>query len=506
MEHEVVLCMSNISKAFPGVQALANINFELRKGEVHCLLGENGAGKSTLIKIISGAHQQDSGTIMLNGREVTIKDAQVSRELGISTIYQEMSLIPAMSVAENIFLGEEVIKSHFYRVDKKEMEKQTLRIFEEMNVTINPKSLIKEISTAQQQMVEIARSLVKKRQIIIMDEPTSSISDKDTQELFRIIHKLKSQGVAIIYISHRLQELGQIVDRVTVLRDGRDVKTVNMKDVTIDQLVAMMVGRALEKMDKPSVKHIGQVILTVENASRGFEVQDASFDLKKGEILGFAGLVGAGRSELMRLLFGADKMESGKIILNGQEVKINSPMQAIKHGIGYLSEDRKRDGLVLIMGIDQNITMSNLARICKGFILSKDKESAQADRTIKSLNIATSSADKLTKFLSGGNQQKVIIGKWLLTDCKILIFDEPTRGIDVGARAEIYKLMNGLAEAGKSIIMVSSDLPEILRISNRIIVMNQGQIVGEFTNDGQVTQEDVIPLMLGGIENVSENC
>jgi len=504
MEHEVILRMNNISKAFPGVQALTNINFDLRKGEVHCLLGENGAGKSTLIKIISGAHQKDSGTIILKGREVEIKDAQVARELGISTIYQEMSLIPGMSVAENIFLGEELVKSHFYMVDKEEMEKQAGRIFKEMNVAINPNSLIKEISTAQQQMVEIARSLVKNRRIIIMDEPTSSISDKDTHELFRIIHKLKSQGVAIIYISHRLQELGQIVDRVTVMRDGRDVNTVNMKDVTIDQLVSMMVGRTLEKMDKPCKDHIGEVILKVENASRGYEVQNASFSLRKGEILGFAGLVGAGRSELMRLLFGAEKMEAGRIIFYEQEVKINSPMQAIKHGIGYLSEDRKRDGLVLIMGIDKNITMSNLASVCKGFILNKNKERVKADHTIKSLNIATSSADKLAKFLSGGNQQKVIIGKWLLTDCKVLIFDEPTRGIDVGARAEIYKLMNGLVEAGKSIIMVSSDLPEILRISNRIIVMNQGRIVGEFDNDGQVTQEDMMPLMLGGIDNVSE--
>lgn len=502
MEHEVILCMSNISKAFPGVQALTNINLDLRKGEVHCLLGENGAGKSTLIKIISGAHQKDTGTILLNGNEVDIKDAQMSRSLGISTIYQEMSLIPAMSVAENIFLGEEIIKSRFYMIDKEEMEKRAQKIFDEMNVAINPKSLIKDISTAQQQMVEIARSLIKNRQIIIMDEPTSSISDKDTHELFRIIHKLKNQGVAIIYISHRLQELIEIVDRITVMRDGRNVNTVNMKDVTIDQLVSMMVGRELEKMDKPSKEHIGEAVLEMQHVNRGYEVQNASFSLRKGEILGFAGLVGAGRSELMRLLFGAERMDSGKILLAGQEVKINSPIQAIKHGIGYLSEDRKRDGLVLSMGIDQNITMSNLGSVCKGFILSKKKESMEANRAIKSLNIATSAADKLAKFLSGGNQQKVIIGKWLLTDCKVLIFDEPTRGIDVGARAEIYKLMNGLVAMGKSIIMVSSDLPEILRVSNRIVIMNQGKIVGEFDNDNRVTQEDMMPLMLGGIEDV----
>ena len=502
MGHEVILRMSNISKAFPGVQALANINFELRRGEVHCLLGENGAGKSTLIKIISGAHQKDTGKIILNDKEVEIRDAQVSRELGISTIYQEMSLIPAMSVAENIFLGEEIIKSRFYMVDREEMEKRAGKIFADMNVDINPKSLIRDLSTAQQQMVEIARSLIKNRQIIIMDEPTSSISDKDTHELFRIIHKLKKQGVAIIYISHRLQELGEIVDRITVMRDGRDVSTVNMKDVTIDQLVSMMVGRELEKMDKPSVNHIGDVILEMQNVSWGSEVQAASFSLKKGEILGFAGLVGAGRSELMRLLFGAEKMDSGKIILKGQEVRINSPIEGIKQGIGYLSEDRKRDGLVLSMGIDKNITMANLASVCKGFILDKKRESTEADHAIKSLNVATSSADKLAKFLSGGNQQKVIIGKWLLTECEVLIFDEPTRGIDVGARAEIYKLMNGLVEAGKSIIMVSSDLPEILRISNRIIVMNHGKIVGEFDNDNEITQEELMPFMLGGIENV----
>lgn len=503
MEQEVILRMSNVSKAFPGVQALDSINFELRKGEVHCLLGENGAGKSTLIKILSGAHQKDNGAIFLHGNEVDIRDAQISRDLGISTIYQEMSLIPAMSVAENIFLGEEIVKNSFWMVNKKEMEKRTQAIFQEMNIEIDPKKLIKEISTAQQQMVEIARSLVKKRQIIIMDEPTSSISDKDTHELFRIIRKLKSQGVAIVYISHRLQELNEIVDRITVMRDGRDIGTVNMKDVTIDKLINMMVGRTLEKMDKPVSDHIGEVVLEVKNISWGNSVEDASFSLRKGEILGFAGLVGAGRSELMRLIFGAEKMEAGKIVLHGQEVEINSPMQAIKHGIGYLSEDRKRDGLVLIMGIDQNITMANLASVCNGFLVSRKKESLEANNTIKSLNVATSSADKLAKFLSGGNQQKVIIGKWLLTDCEVLIFDEPTRGIDVGARAEIYKLMNGLAEAGKSIIMVSSDLPEILRVSNRIIVMNQGRVVGECNNDGTVAQEDIMPLMLGGISNVS---
>ena len=287
------------------------------------------------------------------------------------------------------------------------------------------------------------------------------------------------------------------------MRDGRDIGTVNMKNVTIDQLISMMVGRTLEKMDKPVSDHIGEVILEVKNITWGNSVQDASFSLRKGEILGFAGLVGAGRSELMRLIFGAEKMEAGKIVLHGQEVEINSPMQAIKHGIGYLSEDRKRDGLVLIVGIDQNITMANLASVCKGFLVSRKKENLEANNTIKSLNVATSSADKLAKFLSGGNQQKVIIGKWLLTDCEVLIFDEPTRGIDVGARAEIYKLMNGLAEAGKSIIMVSSDLPEILRVSNRIIVMNQGRVVGECNNDGTVAQEDIMPLMLGGISNVS---
>jgi ribose transport system ATP-binding protein len=503
MDHEVILRMHNINKAFPGVQALDNINFELRKGEVHCLLGENGAGKSTLIKIMSGAHQKDSGTIFLHGKEVDIKDAHTSRDLGISTIYQEMSLIPGMSVAENIFLGEEIVKSPFYMVDKEKMEKQAEEIFREMNIDINPKRLIKEISTAQQQMVEIARSLVKKRQIIIMDEPTSSISDKDTNELFRIIRKLKSQGVAIIYISHRLQELSEIVDRITVMRDGKDIGTVTMKDVTIDQLITMMVGRTLEKMDKPVNEHIGEVLLEVKNTSWGNVVQNASFILRRGEILGFAGLVGAGRSELMRLLFGAEKMDSGTILLQGKEVEIHSPVQAIKHGIGYLSEDRKRDGLVLSMGIDQNITMANLASVCNGFLVSRKKERLEAENTIQSLDVATSSIHKLVKFLSGGNQQKVIIGKWLLTDCKVLIFDEPTRGIDVGARAEIYKLMNGLAQAGKSIIMVSSDLPEIIRVSNRVIVMNQGRIAGEFDNDGTITQEGVMPLMLGGVGNVS---
>lgn len=503
MEGKIILKMENISKAFPGVQALDNAQLELREGEVHCLLGENGAGKSTLIKILSGAYQKDRGTIWISGQEVEIKDTHASRQLGISTIYQEMNLVPAMSVAENIFLGEELTRGFFSLIDKGEMENKAKQIFQEMNVNINPQCLLKDLSTAQQQMVEIAKALIKKTKIIIMDEPTSSITDKDTQELFLIIRKLKEQGNAIIYISHRLQELGEIVDRVTVMRDGKYVATVNIEDVTIDDLINMMVGRTLENIDKPVERELGEVILQVENLSNGATVENASFTLRQGEILGFAGLVGAGRTELMRVLFGADKIKSGQISLKGQAVKIKSPVEAVKKGIGYLSEDRKREGLVLLMGIDENITLANLAGISKSFIIDKQKERRQAKEQVRQLDINTSSLDKLTKFLSGGNQQKVVIGKWLMTDCDILIFDEPTRGIDVGAKAEIYRLMNFLAEQGKGIILVSSDFPEIQRMSNRVIVMNSGRIVGEFTNQGNLTQEEIMPLMLGGIENVS---
>ncbi|MFM1655074.1 sugar ABC transporter ATP-binding protein [Brevibacillus sp. B_LB10_24] len=489
--------MENICKSFPGVQALDHVSFTLKKGEVHCLLGENGAGKSTLIKILSGAQKKDDGEIYLQDEEVEIHNALDSRRLGISTIYQEMNLIPAMTVAENVFFGEELTRS-LPIVDFPLMEKQTREILQKMKVQIDPGSLVKNLSTAQQQMVEIARSLIKKRQIIIMDEPTSSISEKDAAELFRIIKELKREGVAIIYISHRLHEFKEIVDRVTILRDGQYVDTVRMEDVTTEELINKMVGRKIDRQRGTANRTVEETVLRVEALTYRQLVKNVSFELKRGEIIGFAGLVGSGRTELMKTIFGAYRPDDGSLFLNGKPIRIGSPKDAVRHGIGYLSEDRKREGLVLESGIEKNITLANLKAVSKAFLLHLAKEKEVAVQQMKTLQIAASSYDKKVKLLSGGNQQKVVIAKWLLTDCNILIFDEPTRGIDVGAREEIYQLIENLASSGKSIIVVSSDLPEVLRVSNRIIVMNEGRITGEFINDGRLTQEQIMSVMVGG--------
>lgn len=494
---EPLLRMEGICKSFPGVKALHNVHFDLRKGEVHCLLGENGAGKSTLIKILSGAYTIDEGKIFINGNLVQIKNPHDSRSLGITTIYQEMSLIPAMTVTENIFFGEEL--THKLSVlNRSAMEKQTIDILQKMRVEINPKSLVQDLSAAQQQMVEIARSLIKKRKIIIMDEPTSSISEKDSKELFRIIRDLRQQGVSFIYISHRLQEFEGIVDRITIIRDGEYVDTVNMKDVSMDVLINKMVGRELAEQECILDRSTDRVVLKVEGAKYRNTVKNAEFELKEGEILGFAGLVGSGRTELMKLIFGANRLDSGNIVLNGKHVRFRHPRDAIKNGIVYLSEDRKREGLILDVSVEKNISLANLAAVSKLFFINARKEKEQANEQITSLRIATSSGDKKVKYLSGGNQQKVVIAKWLLTNSDILIFDEPTRGIDVGARVEIYQFIERLAEQGKSIIVVSSDLPEILKISNRIVVMSQGSITGELRNDGKIAQEQIMSHMVGG--------
>ncbi len=497
MNENSLLTMENIYKSFPGVQALSDVSFDLRRGEVHCLLGENGAGKSTLIKILSGAYQMDAGRICINGKQVQIHNSHHARQLGISTIYQEMSLIPAMTVTENIFFGDE-LTHRFSILNKAEMEVQTKHILRKMNVDINPKSVAKDLTTAQQQMVEIARSLIKKRQFIIMDEPTSSISEKETKELFRIIKELKQQGVSILYISHRMHEFEEIVDRITILRDGRNVGTVDWKEVTLDQLITMMVGRELGDWKAASNHSREETVLQVENISSGYAVKQAGFVLKKGEIVGFAGLVGSGRTELMKSIFGARPIDSGTITWKGKPVRFRTPKDAVNQGIGYLSEDRKGEGLILHMGIDQNISLANLKAVSTRFFIHKKRERKEAASRIASLRIATDTPGKVVRHLSGGNQQKVVIAKWLLTDSDVLIFDEPTRGIDVGAKAEIYQVMEQLAASGKGIIVVSSDLPEILRISNRIIVMREGKIAGQLVNDGSVKQDHIMSLMVGG--------
>ncbi len=500
----IVVDMQGICKAFPGVQALDNVQFTLRRGEVHCLLGENGAGKSTLIKVLSGAYPMDCGKIRVGGKDVYIRNSFDSRKLGISTIYQEMNLVPGLSVSENLFLGEEETKSFpKFVVDRKEMDRRALEIFKKMHITLDPRALAQDLNTAQQQMVEIARSLVKQRDVIIMDEPTSSITDRDTEELFRIIRELKARGVSIIYISHRLQELQVICDRVTVMRDGKYIGTFNMRDVTMDDLIRHMVGRELDENVRAAHARNKQVALEVKNVTVGKQVRNASFTLHKGEILGFAGLVGSGRTELMRAIYGADKKDAGEIFLHGKKINIRSTKMAVRHGIGYLSEDRKGQGLVLRMEIAKNITLTRLDKVSKGVVINRSMEKRESTEKARTLSVVASSLDKVVGDLSGGNQQKVVIAKWLMADCDILIFDEPTRGIDVGARAEIYRLINQLAAEGRAIIIVSSDMNEILKICDRILVMNQGSIVGEFENTGEDIQEEILSQMLGGVSDVS---
>jgi len=498
LENRFILEMHNISKYFPGVKALDDVTFNLKKGEVHCLLGENGAGKSTLIKILSGALKLDKGEIYIKGKKVEIEKSQDSKNLGIGTIYQEMNLVPSMTVIENMFLGDEICRN--ISIDNREMKKKAKAVLERIKVQIRLEDLIKDLSIAKQQSVEIAKSLIFKKEILIMDEPTSSLSDKDIQELFRIIKKLKTQEVSIIYISHRLQEIPQIADRITVLRDGKVVNSVDVGEVNTSDLIEMMIGRTLEEYSVPQKKKIGKLALEVRNLSKKNKIEDISFKSYKGEILGFAGLVGSGRTELMKIIFGADKADSGEILIEGKSLKGNSIQDAIKKGVSYLSENRAVDGLVLGMTISNNITLANLSSVSKGFVIQLPKEATTSKKIIDKMRIATTSIEKIVRFLSGGNQQKVVVGKWLLTDSEILIFDEPTRGIDVGAKAEIYHLINDLADNGKSIIVVSSDLPEIMRICSRIIVMKDGKITGELENNEKTTQKEVMQFMLGDIK------
>ncbi len=498
MSGEVILRVENLTKRFPGVVAVDHVSFELRKGEVHCLLGENGAGKSTFIKMISGAYAKDEGQIYYDGEPVEINSSHDAKNLKIATIYQEMNLVSTMNAVENIFLGEEIHIGQSKILNITEMKRQTKAVLDRLKVKMNLNAPVKNFSTAQQQMVEIAKSLLHKNKIIIMDEPTSSITEKDTQELFRIIRELKNEGVAIIYISHRLQELKEIVDRVTVLRDGKYIDTLEMKDVEIEKLITLMVGRSLETTEKRKRVISDEVILSVKNLSWKNKVKDVSFELKKGEILGFAGLVGAGRSELMKLIFGAERAESGSVSYKGEPVKFRNTVKAVRSGISYLSEDRKREGLVLNMPIAQNITLASIDEVIRNKKINLRKERAVAEQSVQELQVATTSVNKRAKFLSGGNQQKVVIGKWLLCDSEVFIFDEPTRGIDVGAKQEIYRIMEALSEQGKSVIMISSELPELLKMSDRIIVLSNGYLTGELENAEVVSQESIMKLMLEG--------
>ncbi|MGQ9628254.1 MAG: sugar ABC transporter ATP-binding protein [Anaerolineae bacterium] len=495
--------MVGVSKGFPGVQALDNVDLEVHAREILGLVGENGAGKSTLMKILSGVYEMDSGKLFLEGKEVTITDPHQAQELGITIIYQEFNLMPNLTVAENVFIGREPNTAGFVRWD--ELQRQTKELTDKLGIDLPPTAVVRSLSVAQQQMVEIAKALSIKARIIIMDEPTSALTEREVAHLFSIMRTLKAQGLGIIFISHRIEEVFEIADRITVLRDGRYVGTVNTKETKIEQVIGMMVGRELSDLFQKSViSRDGKTVLRVEGISRTGTVRDPhatvldniSFELHEGEILGLAGLVGAGRTELARAIFGADRRDSGRIYVDGKQVDIRSPRDAISCGMGFVPEDRKEQALFLALAVRENISLPSLPRLVRYGFVRLNEERDLVGNFVQALRIRTPSLEQLILNLSGGNQQKVVIAKWLALAPKILIMDEPTRGIDVGAKAEVHALMNQLANQGVGIIMISSELPEILGMSDRILVMREGRVAGELSRK-EATPEKVMALATG---------
>jgi ribose transport system ATP-binding protein len=484
-----------LSKAFSGVQALSNVQFELRAGEVHALMGENGAGKSTLMKVLSGVYQRDSGEILLDGTAVEITSPRAAQALGIQIIHQELNLMNHLSAAQNIYIGREPRGRFGVALDEKKLNAQAAAIFARMHLALNPRTPVGELTVAGQQMVEIAKALSFDSRVLIMDEPTAALNNAEIAELFRIIRSLKAAGVGIVYISHKMDELKQISDRVTVMRDGQYIGTVPTAETPMETIISMMVGRTLSATHEalPDTS-ANPVVMQVRGLTRGHAVKDVSFDVRRGEILGLAGLMGAGRTEVARAIFGADRIDAGEVRIGGKAVRIRSPRDAVAHGIGYLSEDRKHFGLATGLEVETNIVLASLARFVKArFWLDRARIAATAREYVQRLAIRTPSITQQVRLLSGGNQQKIVIAKWLLRDCDILFFDEPTRGIDVGAKSEIYKLLHALAAQGKAIVMISSELPEILRMSHRILVMCEGRLTGEIAAR-DATQERIMQL------------
>lgn len=494
MSEKTILSVKDIVKTYPGVVAINHVSFDVREGEVHALIGENGAGKSTLIKTLSGAIVPDSGTITIDGKDFSSFTPALAKAQGISVIYQEFTLVPGISAAENVFLGEKTKEGLF--VDFRERERRTKELFDQMGVDIDPSKPVRSLSPACQQIVEIAKAVSKNVKILIMDEPTAPLTTNEVDTLFRIIHDLKAKGVTIIFISHRLEELFEVADRVTVMRDGCYVGTENICDIDRQKLIAMMAGHEMKESYPSRKTQIGEEVLRVENLT-GNGDEDISFTLHKGEILGFAGLVGAGRTELMRVIYGANPAESGKIFIEGKEVKIRSCADAIRYGIGYIPEDRKNQGVFLRMTIKWNTIVNNLKGYSKGLFVDNKIEEQVAQEYQQKFRIKTPTLEQKVNNLSGGNQQKVVIAKTLAANSRIIIFDEPTRGIDVEAKQEIYKLMNELIEAGNSIIMVSSDMPELLGMSDRIVVLAEGRKNGEVEKK-DFDQNYILDLASGG--------
>lgn len=496
MSAEHIIEMHNISKNFGGVKALTDVPFEVKRGEIHALIGENGAGKSTLMKILAGAYQKDGGEIKIDGKEAPkITSPKSMIQMGVSVIYQEFMLAPDLTVAENIYIDSMVEGGLF--INWKSLKKKAKQQLERLGFGhINPDDVVGELSVANQQIVEIAKCLARDSKILVFDEPTAVLTFSETEKLLSIIRQLKKEGVTIIYISHRLEELFEISDRITVLKDGEYVATVNTKDITKDSLVSMMVGREIEQLFPERKAEIGDEALVVEHLYAGEAVKNVSFSVKKGEIVGFSGLIGAGRTETMRAIFGADKIDSGKVKYFGEEVQFKNPKEAIENGMGLVPEDRKKQGLLLEQSIRMNTTLAAMKKIKKFDIINHHREKAYAKELLESIRTKYGHIDDEANSLSGGNQQKIVLAKWLATDCKVMILDEPTRGVDVGAKTEIYKVINRLAEEGIAVIVIASEMSEIIGLCDRAVVMRLGEVAGEVPKE-DLTEDNLIKLAMG---------
>lgn len=494
---DTILRMTGIDKSFPGVHALKAVGLEVRKGEVHALMGENGAGKSTLMKILTGIYTKDQGTILYEGKEVEFLNPGEAQEAGISIVHQELNMMNHLTVAQNIFIGREFMKGKL--IDDRRMNEEANRLFQWLNISIDPSEVMGKLTVGKQQMCEIAKAISRECKVIVFDEPTAALTETEIDELFKIIRDLRSREMGIVYISHRMDEIKVITDRVTVMRDGEMAGTVITAETTKEEIINMMVGRVIyeKPKEKSNVPSNAPVVLKVKKLNAGKLVRDISFELHKGEILGVSGLMGAGRTETARALFGADEKESGEVYVNGRKTHIRTPADGVRAGICYLSEDRKRYGVILDKTLAENTTMASLEKFMKGIFINTRKEKRVSEEYVKKLSIKTPGVDQKVMNLSGGNQQKVVIAKWLVRDCDILIFDEPTRGVDVGAKGEIYHLMNELVKQGKSIIMISSEMTEILRMSDRIMIMCEGRKTGELSIE-EASQEKIMNIATMG--------
>lgn len=496
MEREAVLSMEQIDKSFPGVVALDEVDFQVYPQEIVALVGENGAGKSTLMKILTGVYRKDRGRILMNGQEIEPRSPSEAFTLGISVIHQEFNLVPQMMVFENVFLGREYRRggaagSVLRTLNKEQMRVETQGLLQQLGANFNADAVVKDLGVAQQQLVEIAKALSLDARIIIMDEPTATLPKSDVASLFDVVRHLRERGVSVVFITHRLEEIFEIADRVVVLRDGKNAGVLPIKEATIEKVISLMVGRTMDQMFPKQEVGIGEVVLAVKGLSRGKLVRDVSFELRRGEILGFAGLVGAGRTETVRALFGIDPKDAGEVYLEGKRIELDSPRASVRAGLGLVPEDRKQQGLILGMAVYENITLPAIDRLSRALVVDRAAERQVAIQFVRQLNIRTPSIRQLVRYLSGGNQQKVVLAKWLALHPKVLILDEPTRGIDVGAKAEIHALMSEFAREGMGVLLISSELPELLGMCDRILVMSKGTITGEFRR-GEADQEKIM--------------